>query len=178
MEENVYELQSDEIKSFLIKTSILSYIDVDFCNQLLGIENSGDILQELEEKHLFTFLLNEEREWYYYHRLFSEFLQKKLASELDREAILNLHKAAAIAMEKRTEDEEAVRHYLMAEQFEYAGILFKKVCGRLLKEKRLQVIDYYFNKIPDSLQYRFYFILQSRKATTKLISFLKLTTRQ
>ncbi|MDY6933283.1 MAG: BTAD domain-containing putative transcriptional regulator [Spirochaetota bacterium] len=151
LEENVYELQSDEIKSFLIKTSILSYIDVDFCNQLLGIENSGGILRELEEKHLFTFPLDEEREWYYYHHLFSEFLQKKLASELGRKAILNLHKHAAIAMEKLGKDEEAMRHYFMAEQLDEAGILFKKVGDRLLKEKRLQVIESYFNKIPKSL---------------------------
>jgi DNA-binding SARP family transcriptional activator len=105
---------------------------------------------ELEEKHLFTFPFDEEREWYYYHHLFQEFLQTKLHQELGGKAALDLHKDAAILWEKREENEDALSHYLKAEQFEEACRLLSKLGRELIKEGRLQLINSYVKKIPDS----------------------------
>ena len=63
LEENVYDLQPEPIKEFLIKTSILCRLSAPFCNEFLGINNSKLILASLEENHLFTFSLGEESEW-------------------------------------------------------------------------------------------------------------------
>ncbi len=54
LEENVYDLLPNEIMNFLTKTSILSRLNINFCNRFLEITDSKDILKYLEEKHLFT----------------------------------------------------------------------------------------------------------------------------
>lgn len=150
LEENVFDLQPDKIKGFLIKTSILSRMNAEFSDELLGISNSRDILNALEENHLFTFPYDEERQWYFYHHLFQEFLNAKLHKELDREAILKLNKDAGSLWEKQGEYEEALVHYLNAEEFEEVCTLLSKLGRKLVNEGRLQVLNSYINKIPDS----------------------------
>ncbi|MDY6933959.1 MAG: tetratricopeptide repeat protein [Spirochaetota bacterium] len=148
--ENVYDLQPDVIKDFLIKTSILSRVGAEFCNQLLGINNSKDILSYLERNHLFTFSSSDERRWYYYHHLFQEYLNTKLESELHREDIIKLHNDAAILWEKRSEVEESIRHYLTAEQLGEACRLLKNIGSKLINEGRFQLISSYLKQIPES----------------------------
>ncbi|MDY6932999.1 MAG: hypothetical protein SVZ03_02095 [Spirochaetota bacterium] len=110
LEENVYKMHSNEIKNFMIKTSILSCINAVFCNQLLGISNLEDILKYIEEDHLFTLPFDEDRVWYYCHHLFQDFLHRRLHNELIREEVLKLHKNAAVLWEKQGEYEKALRH--------------------------------------------------------------------
>ena len=55
LEENVYDQLPDDKKQFLIKTSILSRIDVEFCNQFLNTKNSQSMLCDLEDDCVFTF---------------------------------------------------------------------------------------------------------------------------
>ncbi len=170
LEENVFDLQSEKIKEFLIKTSILKRLNASFCNQLLGIKNSREILLGLEESHLFIFplgeegesihqsalhdfeySLDEEEEWYSYHQLFQDFLQTKLQYELDGSAIQKLHNNAAELWEKLGESEEALRHYLKAEQYEkVCSLLGKWGLNKLIYEGRLQLISSYLQKIPES----------------------------
>ncbi|MDY6857145.1 MAG: hypothetical protein SWO11_21085 [Thermodesulfobacteriota bacterium] len=141
LEENVFDLQQENIKNFLMKTSILSWVGAEFCNQLLGIENSKDILRNLERNHLFTFPSSDERRWYYYHHLFQEYLHTRLEAVLCREDINKLHKDAAILWKKRCEEEEAIRHYLKAEQLKEVCRLLKDLGRRLINEGRFLLIN-------------------------------------
>ena len=151
LEENVFAMQPDEIKEFLIKTSILNRVNASFCNQLLGINNSGKILKELEENHLFTFPIVEEREWYSYHHLLQDFLQNKLNSRLDKKAVERLHYDAAVLWEKKGESEESLRHYLGAGKFDRVCVLLGTWgLNKLIKEGRLQLIRSYLEEIPES----------------------------
>ena len=88
LEENVYNSLTDERKEFLLKTSILSRVNAEFCDRLMKINNSRDILKDLEENRLFTSSLDEEDKWYVYHQLFRDFLQAKLITELGCQAAL------------------------------------------------------------------------------------------
>jgi LuxR family maltose regulon positive regulatory protein len=150
LEENVYHLLPEPTMDFLIKTSILSRLSVEFCNRLLKIDTSRGILRDLEENHLFTFPFDETRQWFYYHHLFQEFLETKLHQELDTSVIRNLHNDAAVLWEEYGEAEEALRHYLEAEQFDHASRLLKRQGSRLLKEGRLKLLDSYLQRIPRS----------------------------
>lgn len=151
LEENVYELQPGPLKDFLCRTSILSRLNADFCNQLLGVESSDEILKSLEENHMFTFPLGEDRQWYCYHHLFQEFLMTKL-KHLDRKGLLELHKKAAILWEALGEEEEALRHYIAASELVTACRLLGTMGRRkLLKEGRIQMIDSFIRKIPGDL---------------------------
>lgn len=153
LEENVYFMQKEAVKEFLCKTSILSRINADFCNRLLGITDSGKILRNLEEDHLFTFPFDEERHWYYYHHLFQDFLQTRL-QQLERETVDDLHRRAAELWEKAGEDEEAIKHYLAASEPAVACRLLGRMGRRkFLKEGRLQLVSAFIREIPEDLRH-------------------------
>ncbi len=148
LEENVFDFLPGEIKDFLAKTSILDRLEVDFCNRLLKIDNSLEILSELERSHLFTHVLDEEKERFCYHQLFREFLQKKLNAQEDKESVRNLKREAAILFEEIGHDEEALNQYLEADHFEPACRLLEGIALTLLKKGRPQLLDSYLRRIP------------------------------
>jgi DNA-binding SARP family transcriptional activator len=117
LEENVYNLLTDGKKEFLIKTSILPRMNAEFCDQLLNIHNSRDILKDLEENHLFTNSFDDADKWYTYHQLFRDFLQTKLITELGCKTVIELYKQAAGLLENFDEDKEAISDYIDAESF-------------------------------------------------------------
>jgi len=117
LEENVYNLLTDEKKEFLIKTSILPRVNAEFCDQLLHIHNSRDILKDLQENHLFTSSFDDVDKWYTYHQLFRDFLQTKLITELGCKTVLELYKQAAGLLENFDEDKEVISDYLNEESF-------------------------------------------------------------
>jgi DNA-binding SARP family transcriptional activator len=106
LEENVYNSLNDEKKEFLIKTSILPRMNAEFCDQLMNIHNSRDILKDLEENHLFTSSFDDTDKWYTYHQLFRDFLQTKLITEMGCKTVLELYKQVAGLLEDFDEDEK------------------------------------------------------------------------
>jgi DNA-binding SARP family transcriptional activator len=116
LEENVFDSLSEETRKFLLLTSILPRLHVEFCDRLLNIDNSLSIINHLEKNHLFTYGLDEERQLFSYHHLFRTFLRKKLAHELEIDELDNLHNDAIVLLEEMGESEEGLSEYLTAEQ--------------------------------------------------------------
>lgn len=151
LEENVYALLDDRTRAFLCRTSLLSRISADFANQLLHIDNAQAILEDLYERHLFTFPLDEDGHWYTYHHLFQQFLQDKFRS-YGQDAVAQQHQEAAQLWEQYGEEEEALRHYFAGKQVSAAcGLLSRMGRRKLLKQGRLQLIDSYLKQIPPEL---------------------------
>lgn len=68
----------EDIQSFLLQTSILTYLLADLCNTVTGLEDSQRILEKLVSENLFISALDATRSWFQYHYLFSELLRKRL----------------------------------------------------------------------------------------------------
>lgn len=148
LEENIYRELSADQKDFLVKTSILPRINASLCDRFLGVDYSIDILKYLEANHLFTSSLDEARQWYSYHQLFRDFLVTNLRNQRNQDDIVKLHRDAAILMETCGEEDEAVRLYLAAEDYEGACTLLERVGRRLFAEGRFQLLSSYLNAIP------------------------------
>ncbi len=148
LEENVYALLPDETKHFLLKTSLLTRMNVNFCDRLIKNENSSAILSNIEQQHLFTFSLDEDRQWYCYHHLFQTFLQKKLRSGYSNEQIRELHTEIAHLWIEIGEKEEALGHYLAGEQIEQACRLLSETAAQLIYKGRLSTIQAYIQHAP------------------------------
>jgi ATP/maltotriose-dependent transcriptional regulator MalT/DNA-binding SARP family transcriptional activator len=151
LEENIFEIQPLETKNFMLKTSLLSRLDTKFCNTLLKIKNSRELLDQLEKNHLLTFPLDEDRRVYHYHHLLKDFLQAKLDRLFDKKDVQNLHYTIARLLEKSGEEYEALEHYLDGEHFKEAVKLIGTLELRLLLEGRLRFIRNCLDKIPDSI---------------------------
>jgi two-component SAPR family response regulator len=148
LEENIYRALSVNKQNFLLKTSILSRINPVFCDLLLNINHSSDVLRYLEDNHLFTCSIDGEGQWYSYHQLFRDFLLCRLKEKLDHASIVKLYRDAALLLERSGDEDEAVGLYLQAGEFERACSLLKYAGKRLFKEGRFQLLNSYLSKIP------------------------------
>ncbi len=77
--DEVLQRQPEEIKGFLLATSVLNKFTAPLCDCVVGVGNSQEIIENLERSGLFTIPLDTTRTWYRYHHLFAEFLRKRLA---------------------------------------------------------------------------------------------------
>jgi LuxR family maltose regulon positive regulatory protein len=70
----------EEVREFLLMTSVLEKMTGSLCDAVVGREGSGMLLRELARRNLFVVPLDEQGEWYRYHHLFSELLLYELRS--------------------------------------------------------------------------------------------------
>ena len=92
--EEVLADQSEEIQEFLLNTSVLARLTGPLCDAVTGRKDGSDVLRRLARMGLFTLPLDEQGQWYRYHRLFSDFLNGRLR-ERTPDLVSGLHQRAA-----------------------------------------------------------------------------------
>ncbi|CAG0953149.1 partial serine/threonine-protein kinase PknK, partial [Anaerolineae bacterium] len=121
--EEVLKRQPDQIRTFLLKTSILGRLCGALCEAVTGdttdLTDGQAMLQELEQRNLFLIPLDGERRWYRYHHLFADMLNRHLA-RLMPSPIHELHRRASEWLEQNGFIPEAIQHTLMAQDTERA----------------------------------------------------------
>lgn len=148
-EENIFRKLSIEIQNFMLKTSILANLNIHICNAFLGIDTSASILAELEKTHLFTIRSPGEQSNYSYHHLLKEFLERKLRLQMDQKTLNLLHCSAGSLLRTEGFFEEALKHYLYGKEFEKARQLFLEINGDLLLAGRINLIQQFFQQMPE-----------------------------
>jgi hypothetical protein len=63
---------------FMERTAILARMNPALCTELTGHPDARAQIDALERQSLFLFSLDEKRQWYRYHHLFADFLQRRL----------------------------------------------------------------------------------------------------
>lgn len=114
--------QPAHIRSFLLQTSILRRLCGPLCDAVTGQEDSGELLQALEQNNLFVIPLDDERRWYRYHHLFSEVLQAHW-NESSPDDLALIHQRASKWYEQNNMPKEAIYHALLAKDFERVAFL-------------------------------------------------------
>jgi LuxR family maltose regulon positive regulatory protein len=109
----VLDRQPDDVRDFLLRTSILDCLDPAICHVISGRADAHDLLSRLARENLFVLPLDERGENYRYHHLFAEFLRAELERREPNAAPL-LHTAAATYRAGKGELDAAVRHWLDA----------------------------------------------------------------
>lgn len=132
--EEVYGLQTESMRQFLLATSVLSRMNRELCEAVTGRPDSQEQLERLEQLNLFVIPLDDRREWYRYHHLLSEFLQP-IAEKENPDQWRQFHARAAEWFERRGFDEDAVEHYLKAQDEEAAVRLIERIFPDLMQSK-------------------------------------------
>ncbi|MFD0678286.1 MULTISPECIES: LuxR C-terminal-related transcriptional regulator [unclassified Paenibacillus] len=123
--EEVFRHQSEGMRSFLMATSILSRMNQSLCQAVTGQSNSQQYLERLEQLNLFVIPLDDQRNWYRYHHLFSEFLQR-MGSRTHPDKWVQVHREAATWLESHGLDDDAMEHYLAGKHYADAVRLIEK----------------------------------------------------
>lgn len=111
--DEVLSRESERVREFLLRTCLLERFNADLCAALCSEEMDAaaaqSLLEELERSNLFIVPLDGQREWFRYHHLFADVLQKQL---LHNHAGLapELHRRAADWFERHGMIEEAISH--------------------------------------------------------------------
>ena len=139
--EEVLSRQPPAIQTFLLKTSILDRFCAPLCEALAGAEDLGRSASEcmdwIERANLFVIALDRQQEWYRYHHLFQEMLQRKLAEQFGLDEVNRLHRSAARWFAASDSVSEALRHALAANDLELAARLMQQgLCDVLNRDDR------------------------------------------
>lgn len=124
--DEVFNGLSAEYLNFLTKTAFIDEMCAGLCNEILHQENSQQILEELDRNHLFIIPLDQTRQWFRYHHLFKEFLERNPYAF--NEAILeNIYYGAAEWYKKNCYYSKAFPLYLKAHKYEEAAGIVEKI---------------------------------------------------
>ena len=122
--EEVLQRQPEQVRSFLLQTSILDRLSGPLCDAVTGQDGGKAMLEALDRGNLFLVPLDDRRRWYRYHQLFADVLHARLLDE-QPDRVPDLHRRASEWYEQNGEPSEAIRHALAAEDFDRAADLIE-----------------------------------------------------
>jgi LuxR family maltose regulon positive regulatory protein len=120
--EEVLQRQTDEVQTFLTRTSILNRFTGPLCDAVTGQAGGKAMLETLDRGNLFLVPLDDSRRWYRYHHLFADVLRTRLLDE-QPDLVGALHVRASRWFEQNGHPAEAIRHALAGEDFDHAADL-------------------------------------------------------
>lgn len=120
--EEVIRQQGENVQAFLTQTSVLERFNAEACAALTGRADSQAVIEYLGQANLFIIPLDDERCWYRYHHLFSDFLR----SLLSRPEQTRLYQMASAWHESNDLIEEAVRYALASGDSDFAADVIER----------------------------------------------------
>ncbi len=118
--DEVFCLFDEDQRMFLKETSIMNYFNSLIYDFLKNGSGSEQIVKELLRKQAFVVKLDNEGEWYRYHRCFRDFLIDRLELEETPDHIRELHKRAALYFKEYGDGEGVVYHSINAQDYSFA----------------------------------------------------------
>lgn len=140
----------DNTIDFLLKTSILLRLNPDLCTELTGNSKSQLELEYLQEKSLFLYSLDDERIWFRYHHLFSEFLLRRLRDRYP-EMVTDLHRKASDWFGHHGFVDEAYHHAIEADDPVRAAKLLDQSCSNLFYKGQQAKLLRWSKQIPQAV---------------------------
>ena len=103
----------ENVRRFLLRTSILTRFSAPLCDEVLGIDESAAIIDDLERSNLLIVPLDDHREWYRYHQLFGDLLRSEL-TRTHLSTVPELHRRASNWFRQSKLVSQAVHHAIEA----------------------------------------------------------------
>ena len=148
--EEVLRGQPEEVRSFLLDTSILDRLTGPLCDAVTGHAGGRARLEALDRANLFLVPLDDRRQWYRYHQLFADVLRARLQDEQpDRVPVL--HRRASEWYEQDGDRSEAIRHAMAGEDFERAADLIELAIPSMSQGRQEATLRSWLNGLPDDL---------------------------
>ena len=123
--EEVLEHQSEQVRTFLLETSVLERLSGELCDAVTGRTGSQARLGQIEAAGLFLVPLDEVRGWWRYHHLFADLLRARLQAEHPGR-VTQLHRNAAAWCEEHGLADDAIRHAVAAGEMTSAARLIEQ----------------------------------------------------
>jgi len=135
--------QPEGARECLVRSSILERFSAPLCEDLCGKQCSDELCifrkcssaEPVRDIGLLCIPLDDRGEWFRYHHLFQDLLQRRLRSSIDPAVISELHQRSARWFEERGLLEDAIRHLLADGDPAGAARLISRNRNRILGEE-------------------------------------------
>jgi LuxR family maltose regulon positive regulatory protein len=148
--EEVLDRQPDEVRGFLLESSILQRLSGPLCDAVTGRSDSQALLERVERANLFLVPLDEVRGWWRYHHLFADLLRMRLQQQRP-DRVPELHRAAAAWSEAHGLADDAVRHALAAGDAAWAARLVERHADAVLLRSERATLERWLAALPVEL---------------------------
>jgi len=148
--EEVLHRQPEEVRSFLLDTSILDRLTGPLCDAVTGQSGGKAMLEALDRANLFLVPLDDRRQWYRYHHLFADVLMARLKDE-QPDRVPELHRRASDWYEHNGDRSEAIRHALAGEDFDRAASLIESAVPALRQGHQEVTALRWLRALPDEV---------------------------
>ena len=185
--EEVLKGQPNELRDFLLATSVLERFTAPLCDHITGLSDSQTVLTKLEQSNLFLVPLDESRRWYRYHQLLAELLRQQLQTSRPPAEVSRLHERASQWYEEAGLPDEAIRHALAAKDWDRSMTLIFEQSETRLKRGEWDTLLGWLRAVPDSvlctharLYSRYANVLMARgqmEAAEPVLSYLETTCK-
>src|SRR5215211_842918 len=139
---------TEDVRQFLLRTSVLRTMKGPLCDAVTGREGSAKLLRELARSNLFVVSLDEQGEWYRYHHLFSELLLYELKSSRPN-LVPTLRKRASVWLEDAGYFEGAIRQAIEASDYERVGLLVARHWYGNVVAGQTATVQRWLGRLPD-----------------------------
>jgi LuxR family maltose regulon positive regulatory protein len=147
--EEVLGRQPEELRTFLLRTSILDRMCPPLCNVVTAHTDGQTALERLEHANLFVIPLDDDRQWYRYHHLFADVLRQRLHQE-HVDLVPALHRSASGWFEEEGLVTEAIRHALAAQDWERSVRLIESSGMAIVLGKQVKTMLGWIDEIPEA----------------------------
>jgi LuxR family transcriptional regulator, maltose regulon positive regulatory protein len=148
--EEVLARQPDDVRGFLLQTSILESLTGPLCDAVTGRQGGKAALVALERANLFLVPLDDRRQWYRYHQLFADVLHAHLLDERPHE-LAGLHRRASAWFDAHGDTSQAISHALAGGNTGRAADLMELAMPRMRRERREADLARWMQGLPEDV---------------------------
>lgn len=147
LSEDVLAHLPQSVQQFLLQTSILESLCGPLCNAVTGRDDAQQILESLERDGLFLVSLDEQREWFRYHRLFGDFLRAELQRRFPDD-VSGLQRRAAHWYLAHNLPEQAFQHAVNGDDVECVIQIFDRYVNAKLNSGEIHLVGRWVSSLP------------------------------
>jgi len=142
-----------DMYQFLLQTSILNKFNTDIANYIISSEkkNTGNILQDLLKKNLFLINLDNTNQWFRYHHLFQDALQKEFKKTYSQQDIIKIHKKAALWFLENSFFDEAFYHIVQTDNIDEIANFIRQNLYIPLNLNKWFILEKWLKYLPDQI---------------------------
>lgn len=143
--QEIFELQSDDVKNFMLNISLLPKINKEICQYI----ELGNVIKNIDYVKKQSILETDFDGEYRYNPIFKDFLQEKAKETLSQKEISNLYYKISKYFLSNKENETALDYLLLSKNFKEAENLLLTLAQEFINNNRLETLNKYLQKFPE-----------------------------
>ncbi len=146
--EDVLDRLPQEQRTFLQRSSIFEMFCPEMCDAVFATTDSAAWIQKTLAENLFLNKIDADGDWYRYHPLFHEFLQKECALTF-RNDVRGFHAKAANWLGTAGRTGLAIDHAIIASEYELAADLIEQCAMRYVRTGQMKAVCGWIARLPE-----------------------------